>query len=329
MELKKIIFFIFAAIAAAFTAPAQEGKPAWQAEKDDISYTDAVILGLVEGITEYLPVSSTGHLILTNAALKLDADTPVLNEGGVNIMKTPDEPYTLKSLVDSYCIVIQLGAIASVALLYWRYILMMAIGLLGRNPTGLKLFVNLIAAFVPAAVVGLAFHDAIERYLFGVLPVIIALFAGAIVMWIAQRRYDKKGNSGKLKMEDLTLSKSVMIGLLQCFALLPGTSRSMMTILGGYFAGLDEKNSAKFSFLLGLVTLSAASLYKIYKDGSAMAEALSIPPLVVGLLVAFVSSAAAVKWLISFLTRHGLVPFAIYRVILAGVLALALYSGMF
>lgn len=325
-----ITALLIAAVHAAFCAPntaaSQTSQPA---TKSDIGYFDAAVLGLVEGITEYLPVSSTGHLILTNAFLKLDTDTPVLDSRGMNIMKTPEEPYTMKSLADSYSIVIQFGAIASVGLLYWRYILQMLFGLIGKNPKGLKLAMNLLVAFLPAAVMGLLLHSLIETYLFGVVPVICALTAGAVVMWFAQKKYDARKSETRLDMDSLTLSKSLLIGALQCVALFPGTSRSMMTILGGYCAGLDEKNSARFSFLLGLITLTAASAYKVYKDGHALAEALSPSPLLAGLAVAFVSSALAVKWLVGFLTKHGLVPFAIYRILLAAALSAALLAGLF
>lgn len=314
----------FAPLPAAAQTPNNAPAPDAQL-KSDISYSDAAILGLVEGITEYLPISSTGHLILTNALLGLDSGAPLVDSRGLNIMKTESEPYTLKSLADSYAIVIQFGAIASVAMLYWRLILAMLLGLVGRNPQGLRLFVNIMAAFMPAAAVGLALHKAIEAYLFGVGPVIAALAAGAVLMAVAQKKYDADKGAKKLALENLTVKKSLAIGALQCVALIPGTSRSMMTILGGYIVGMDAKNSATFSFLLGLATLTAASGYKAMKDGHAMAEALSLWPLTLGLAVAFISSMLAVRWLVGFLTRRGLVPFAIYRLALAAALSAALY----
>ena len=171
-------------------------------------------------------------------------------------------------------------------------------------------------------------HKVIEDYLFGVAPVIYALAGGAVVMFFAQRVYDKNLKKQKIDIENLTLKKSIVIGLCQCIAMIPGTSRSMMTILGGYFVGLNAVASAKFSFLLGLITLSAASVFKIYKDGNAMLEALSPSPLLLGLVVAFISSAIAVKWLVNFLTKHGLIPFAIYRILLAVILGLMFWSNL-
>ncbi len=314
MNLIKHISVLLFAITA-ITSFAQEKS------KNDISLTDAAILGLVEGATEYLPVSSTGHLIITNAALGLNQETPVLDKNGLSLVKPSGEPYTIKALADSYAIVIQFGAIASVALIYWKYILQMLLGLLGKNPQGLKLFKNMIVAFLPAACIGLLINASIENILFGVWTVIIALIVGGVVMIFVQKIYDKQKNTQKTSIEDLKTSQALLIGVLQCVAMIPGTSRSMMTILGGYIVGMDAKNSATFSFLLGLITLSAAAMYKIIQDGEAMLTALSPSALLLGLVVAFVSSAITVKWLVGFLTKRGLVPFAIYRFIIAVILS--------
>lgn len=307
--------------------PAKPGVAKDGCGKEDIGYADALVLGVVEGVTEYLPVSSTGHLILANALLGLDTDTPLCDSSGAEIYDIDGSPYTMKMAADAYAIVIQFGAILAVAVIYWQYLLKMLAGLLGRNPEGLRLLRNLIAAFLPAAVVGLILHDFIESQLFGVKPVIFALAAGAVLMLAMQKYYDKRQYAGKRypKLEDMKLSKAFLIGALQCVAMWPGTSRSMMTILGGYLAGLRPSDSAKFSFLLGFVTLSAAAAYKTYKDGAAIAEALSFGPLAMGMLVAFISAAISVHWMVGFLTRKGLAPFAYYRFILAAVLIAALY----
>ena len=301
---------------------------AQEKQKQNLSYTDTIVLGVVEGITEYLPVSSTGHLLITNAFLGLNSNAPVLDKNGLNMMKSGNEIYTVKSLADSYAIVIQIGAIASVSIIYWRTLCIMLLGLLGRNPQGLKLLINLCVAFLPAAVVGFLLHKVIENFLFGIFPVIIALAIGALVMIVVQKIYNKSNVKSKTQMYNLSIKQSLLIGILQCVALIPGTSRSMMTILGGYIAGMDAKSSAMFSFLLGLITLSAASLYKIYTDGSAMVEVLSPAPMFVGGIVAFISSAIAVKWLVDFLTKHGLIPFAIYRLFIAIVLGVMIYLNL-
>lgn len=300
------------------------------AQKSDIGYGDAVVLGVVEGFTEYLPVSSTGHLILANAFLKLENEEPLLDANGEVIYDQNFEPYTLKRAVDAYAIIIQFGAILAVVFLYWSYILKIMFGLLGRNPEGLRLARNLIVAFLPAVIVGLSIHKTIEANLFGVGPVIIALAVGAVLMLIVQKLYGRRSRSTSYfpRMEDMTVKQSLIVGILQCVAMWPGTSRSMMTILGGYIAGLKPADAAKFSFLLGLITLSAASGFKVYSDGGAILKGISTGPLVLGVAVSFVCAAVSIKWMVGFLSKHGLAPFAWYRLIIAGVLSAMLYFNM-
>lgn len=294
----------------------------------NLSYVDAAILGVVEGITEYLPVSSTGHLILTNAILGLDKDTPIQDKSGEWILvkddpRTGQRPYTIGEAAYAYVIVIQAGAIAAVILLYWQTILQILLGCIGKNPEGRKLAINLICAFVPAAVLGLLLDDWIEATLGdNVRAVAGALIVGAVVMLVVEK-WRKHGQKGAINPEDgpniheLSIRQSVMIGLFQCLAMWPGTSRSMATIVGGYLAGLSPKRAAEFSFLLGLITLSAASGYKMVTDGPNMIRALEIGPVLVGCFVAFASAALAVKWLVSYLSKHGLALFAWYRIALA------------
>lgn len=301
---------------------------------EGLSYTDAVILGLVEGLTEYLPVSSTGHLIIANALLGLDGDTPMSDKNGQPILVEDDAgnpvAYTIGDAAYAYVIVIQAGAIVAVVLLYWRTIITLILGCLGKDRKGLKLAINLIAAFIPAAVLGLLLNDLIESALGdNIFAVAGALIVGAFVMLIVER-WRHHGKKGAVPpedgpgLEDLTLGKSVMIGFCQCFAMWPGTSRSMATIVGGYIAGLSPAHAAEFSFLLGLITLSAASAYKFLTDGSEMLAALNIGPVLVGCIVAFISAALAVKWLVSYLSKHGLALFAWYRI----ALAIAIFAMM-
>lgn len=288
-----------------------------------LTYTDALVLGVVEGVTEYLPVSSTGHLILTNRVLGLDDPTPIGETG----------EYSLKEAVDAYAIVIQGGAIIAVILLYWRRILDVIRGFLGQSSTGLLLGRNLIAAFMPAAIIGLLLDDLIDAYLFNPTSIIIALVTGAFLMlWIEHRR--KKQFAGVVEaaipnpeLHDLSLKQSLMIGFFQCVAMWPGTSRSMMTIVGGYCAGLRPARAAEFSFLLGLITLTAASGYKTLTKWDVMTQTLDLGPVVVGILVATVVAAISVKWLVNYLTRHGLALFAWYRIGLAALFTLALATG--
>jgi undecaprenyl-diphosphatase len=303
-------------------------------ESANLSYGHAIILGIVEGITEYLPISSTGHLILTNAFLNLDENTPVRDVEGEWILLQEDletpRPYTVGEAAYAYVIVIQAGAIAAVIMLYWQTILQILLGCIGHNPQGLKLAINLICAFVPAAILGLLLDDWIEAKLGNNIRAVAgALIVGAVVMLIVEK-WRKHRQKGIINPEDgpgihdLSIRQSVMIGFFQCLAMWPGTSRSMATIVGGYLAGLSPKNAAEFSFLLGLITLSAASGYKMVTDGPQMIRALEFGPVIVGCLVAFISAALAVKWLVSYLSRHGLALFAWYRIILAIVVLIVI-----
>lgn len=276
----------------------------------------AVILGLVEGITEYLPVSSTGHLIIASALMGLDR---------------PE----VKDAVDAFDIVIQGGAILAVLGLYWARVAQMLRGLVGRDPGGLRLLINLGIAFVPSAALGLALSDAIKAHLFYVGPVAAALALGGVYMILLERWRERRAETVE-EGDDITAVtplQALLIGVMQCAALIPGTSRSMMTITGGYVVGLRPARAAEFSFLLGLPTLGAATLYSLYRnvrDASAsgtgnLFQELGVAPAVIGLVVAAVSAAAAVKWLVGFLGRHGLAPFGWYRFAVAGVM-LALWA---
>ncbi len=293
-------------------------------------YDEALLLGVVEGITEYLPVSSTGHLILVNHFLKLDKEIPIYNGEGEPFMVTKNgttRPFTLKDAINTYSIVIQGGAIIAVLVLYWGRILEILKGIFGRSPEGLLLARNLIAAFIPAAVLGLLLADLIEEYLFNPLSVCIALVAGAFLMLVTEswRKLTQPHATGPgPDLHELSVKQSVMIGLLQCVSMWPGTSRSMMTIVGGYFAGLRPARAAEFSFLLGLITLSAASGYKALTAGKALLT-LNVGPLIFGIVIATIAAAIAVKFLVHILTRYGLAPFAYYRILLATAIVLFFY----
>ena len=271
----------------------------------------AALLGLVEGITEFLPVSSTGHLIVTSQLIGL---------GGAEH----------KDAIDAFEVIIQGGAILAVVGLYWPRFVQMLRGLLGRDPAGLRLLTNLVIAFVPAAVIGLAVHKMIKQHLFYVVPVAAAFIVGAVYMAVLDRWKKAKTEPGK-EVDQLTPRDAALIGLLQCVSMWPGTSRSMMTITGGYIVGLRAGAAAEFSFLLGVPTLLAAAGLDLFKDlwhahktGEATLFAkLGAGPTILGLVIAAVSAAVAVKWLVGFLNRRGLMPFAVYRVVF-GVLLLVL-----
>ena len=300
----------------------------------ELSVADAIILGVVEGVTEFLPISSTGHLIIATRLLHLEEEKPLASPDGQPLWyKKPSPKYpagvplTLKLAADTYTVVIQFGAIAAVALLYWTPLLAMLRGLLGRDPAGLRLFANILIAFIPTVVVGLLAHDWINDHLFSVGAVIIAQVAGAVLMLYAEfwRRRRTVLTPARSDFTNLSPRGAAGIGALQCVAMWPGTSRSMTTIVGGYFAGLDPRRAAEFSFLLGFVTLSAAAVFKSYKSGAAMIQVFGWSHVLLGAVVAAVTAAVCVKFLVQWLTRHGLAAFAYYRLALAAALAFVFY----
>lgn len=277
----------------------------------------AVILGLVEGITEYLPVSSTGHLILAAWLLGLQEDA------------------ARKTAVDSFNIIIQGGAILAVLGLYRERVGAMIKGLAGRDHAGLILFLKLVVAFLPAAVLGVLFDDWIEERLFRPVPVLVALGGGGLLLivlapWIRTLVEREKDERDDFSM--LTFGHALAIGFMQALAMWPGTSRSMVTILGGMLLGLSPRRAAEFSFLLGLPTLGGACAYKLFKqarhDPSGFIDTLGGPaPVAVGILVAAVSAAIAVKWLVGYLSRGGFAAFGWWRVAVAAALGAAILGG--
>lgn len=278
-----------------------------------MSWWQAVLLGLVEGITEYLPVSSTGHLILTASLLGLD---------------DPER----KEAVDALNIVIQGGAILAVLGLYAQRVQQMILGMVGRDPAGRKLLLNIVIAFLPAMLLGPLLDDLIEAWLFRTGPVLLALAAGGLWMiWL-----DRRPQAESIGLEALTPLQALGIGLFQCVAMWPGTSRSMMTIAGGRMLGLAPVQAAEFSFLLGLPTLGGACVYKLAKNlknahesgGENLFEMLGWTPVLLGIAVATVSAAVAVRWLVAFLTRNGLAVFGYYRLALTVLFGLAAFTGL-
>ena len=256
-----------------------------------MNWWQALILGIVEGLTEYLPVSSTGHLIVTGSLLGLPGNTAE----------------------KAFDVCIQSGAILAVLGLYLKRVKSMILGVLGKNPEGLRLLINLIIAFIPAVVIGLIFADKIKEYLFGLGPVVAAWIVGgiAILLFATKRFNDKERGKG---LESLTPKQALLVGCMQCVAMWPGTSRSLMTIIGGLVAGLTVAAAVEFSFLLGLITLSAATVYDGYKHGALMLEAFGPTPLIVGTLASWVSAVIAVKWMVSYLQSHSLALFGWYRI---------------
>lgn len=276
----------------------------------------ATVLGIVEGITEYLPISSTGHLIIAGDLMKLD------------------RPET-KAAFDAFSVIVQGGAILAVLALYFPRFVQMMKGLAGKDAAGFRIFTNVVIAFIPAALMGFVLRKAIEAKLFHLWPVVIALVVGGIYMigvelWRRSRKPMRGGIEGQ-SVEQMSAGDALAIGLLQIFSLWPGTSRSMMTITAGYFRGLKPGAAAEFSFLLGMPTLLAATLYTLYKDYAEhkaagtknMFEVLGAKPILIGIVVAAISAFIAVRWLVGFLNKHGLAAFGFYRIAL-GILLLVL-----
>jgi undecaprenyl-diphosphatase len=327
---RSLVFLGIALVAAASGIAQTAVKPPEPAPTAvaELHTGDAILLGVIEGVTEYLPVSSTGHLVIATHFLHLDSEAPLHGRNGEPLWyKKPSahhpkgEPLTVKLAADTYNVVIQFGAIAAVALLYWTQIVAMIRGLLGWDPEGRRLLINVIIAFIPAAVLGLLVHDWIDENLFSVWAVVVAQIGGAVLMLFAESWRKKQHRNGEVGLNALTPKSALGIGALQCLSLWPGTSRSMTTIVGGYFAGLDPRRAAEFSFILGFVTLTAATLYKSYKSGAAMIQVFGWPHILIGCVVAAVVAFVCVRFLVSWLTRHGLAIFAWSRIAVALTLA--------
>lgn len=282
-------------------------------QKSLLTIPEAIILGLVEGITEYLPISSTGHLVLADEFLGFRDENNL----------TKDQ----LSAIQAYEIVIQFGAILAVVFLYASRIKEMLSGLIGRNPSGRRLAINVIVGFLPAGFAGVFVNKFVKSHLQFSVPVIFALAVGGLFMIYFERSQTaKKARRSGQSLENMTPKTALGIGLCQCLAMWPGTSRSMATILGGMYFGLNPAASAEFSFLLGLVTLTAASIFKIYSEGSLLITHIGLTNMTIGIAVAGVSAAFAIKAFVSYLNRRGLAPFGWYRIGLAALIFIILGS---
>jgi undecaprenyl-diphosphatase len=256
----------------------------------------AILLGIVEGLTEYLPVSSTGHLILAGKAL---------GESGAGI--------------DSFDVVIQLGAVLAVVVEYRTLLRERAVGLLSGRPEAKALLVALALGFLPAAVLGLLFRKAIKAHLFGPGPVAAALVVGGVVMIVVERLRAQRKVTGLDGLEHVTPRRALIIGLGQCISMWPGSSRSMCTIVAGQLSGLSTATAAEFSFLLALPTLGAATLYEGFKARRELASGIGAPSIAIGLVVSFLVAWGVISMFIKYLQRRGLEPFGYYRIVLGAV----------
>ncbi|MGB1128714.1 MAG: undecaprenyl-diphosphate phosphatase [Haloferula sp.] len=291
-----------------------------------MNWIEALILGIVEGLTEYLPVSSTGHLIVAQRFMGIG-------------MEGQD-----KQAADCFAICIQAGAILAVLGLYWPRVRQMLLGVMGKDPVGLRILIAMIAGFLPAAVIGLIANDWIEARLFGLKPVVGAWIVGGIGILFVDRWMKRGGGKDGVDLVDLSWKMALIVGLAQCVAMWPGTSRSLMTIIGGILVGLRLSAAVEFSFLLGLVTLTAATVkkavwpiegiderYDAMLGGTLlMLDTYDWMPLLVGVIGATVSAALAVKWMVGYLNRKGLGVFGWYRIavgVVVGALIITDFQG--
>jgi undecaprenyl-diphosphatase len=290
---------LWSAPAGAATVAAQSG--------DALSVGQAILFGLVEGVTEFLPISSTGHLLLLARILDVGQRGPA------------------EDAIKSYEIAIQAGAILAVLGLYRHRFATMLEGVTGRSVEGRRVLVGVVVAFIPAAVVGVLLENAIKDQLFGAPPVIAAWIIGGIGILVLTRMGVLSPKGGRA-LELLTPRDAVVIGAAQVVALWPGTSRSLVTIVAALLIGYSMAAAVEFSFLLGFLTLGAATGYQVLKDGQEMIDAFGWVTPIVGLVAAFVAAAASIKWMVGYLERHDLSVFGWYR-IAVGILATVLIAA--
>ena len=307
-------------------APAEDSQPAFRAGEaanaqaadagpsgaslagaSALSAGKALLLGAVEGVTEYLPVSSTGHLLVVGRLLGLWQNAEA------------------KAAADAYAVCIQLGAILAVFVISFPWIRRMARGLFGRDPGGLRMLGCLALAFLPAALLGLAFEGRLKQYLFNVPAVASAWVAGGLFILLALR---KPGSAGGRALEDLRWDTALWIGLAQVLALWPGVSRSLATMAAGILLGLSVSAAVEFSFLLGLVTLGAATVYEALTKGREIVALFGWINPVLGLLAAAVTAFLAVRWMIAYLNKKSPAVFGWYRLAAGAAAAALLASGV-
>ena len=264
----------------------------------------AAIMGIVEGLTEFLPISSTGHLILAGALMGFD-----------------DE----KAKV--FDIAIQTGAIFAVILVYWQKI-RETVALLPTDKQARQFALNVLIAFLPAVVLGLLFGKAIKANLF--TPVVVAstfIIGGLIILWAEKRQKDNPGYAHIHSVEAMTWVDALKVGLVQTLAMVPGTSRSGATIIGGMLLGLSRKAATDFSFFLAMPTLIGAGAYSLYKERALLSMA-DVPMFAVGLVFSFISAWLCIRWLLRYISSHSFVPFAWYRIAFGVVVLATAWSGL-
>ena len=272
----------------------------------------SIIIAIVEGLTEFLPVSSTGHMIITQGLLGVESD----------------------DFVKAFTVIIQFGAILSVVVLYWKRFFRLNNEPAPEGASAVQRFLHkfdfywkLLVAFIPAAVIGLLFSDKIDELLESVTVVAVMLVLGGIFMLFCDKIFNHGSDETKL-----TERKALYIGLFQCIAMIPGVSRSMATIVGGMAQKLTRKAAAEFSFFLAVPTMCAASGYKLLKlilsDEGIQLLTNNLGVLIIGNVVAFVVALLAMKWFVAFLTKYGFKVFGIYRIVAGGLILLLMACGV-
>jgi undecaprenyl-diphosphatase len=279
---------------------------------DPLLLAKAALMGVVEGLTEFLPISSTGHLILAGSLIGFTGEAAKV-----------------------FDVAIQSGAMLAVI---WNYRAKLAAVLRGAatQPAAQRFLLNLLVAFIPAAVLGLLFGKLVKTHLFHPVPVALAFIVGGLViLWVEawhRRKYGERDLQGTRKarvesVDDMGLLDAFKVGCLQCLALIPGTSRSGATIIGGMVLGFSRKCATEFSFFLGIPTLMAAGAYSVWKERAAL-QVGDLPMFAVGTVVSFFAALLCIRWLIRYVSTHDFTPFAWYRIVFGGVVLLTATTGL-
>ena len=268
---------------------------------DTLLLIKAAIMGIVEGLTEFLPVSSTGHLILTEALLK-----PVVAD---------------ENVMHAFEVAIQPGAILAILIVYWQLITR-TLGTLGSSPVSRRLVANILIGFLPAAAIGFAIHKQITKYLFNGPVVAGAFIVGGLIILLVENR--KNSAPRVTDINQMTAIDALKVGFCQCFGMVPGTSRSGSTIIGGLLVGLSRPVATEFSFFLAIPTLIGASVLEIFKVRHELAANAHeyMPMFAVGFIVSFLAAWVCVRWLLRYVATHTFIPFAWYRIAF-GIVVLA------
>lgn len=268
---------------------------------DFLLLLQALVMGLVEGITEFLPISSTGHLIITAELLG----------------------FWTKEKRDVFEVAIQLGAILSVCYEYRERLITVIQGLFQNKPEAWRFSINVIIAFVPAAILGFLFLHALKEHFFNAISVAIALIVGGfIILWAEKRPHTIRVEN----VDDMQPLDALKVGLAQCAALFPGTSRSGATIIGGLLFGLSRKVAAEFSFFLAIPTMFAATFYDVYKNRDAFVAA-DFPVFAVGFIVSFISALLVIRALMRYISKHDFTVFAYYRIVFGAFILISAATG--